>query len=271
MPSMETARFDGLYCLFKGEPGTRKSTAALSFPGPIYYFDYDGKMDALRLPIKAWGLDPKTIEFDKYKDWDAARKKLEQFQLNCKYKTIVIDSITSLADASIRQTMKFKDSAGGGKKIGTIPVGGFDEYNAESAVLNEMIALSKDIQEYHKINFILIGHVIQKEIKGPNNTTHMARLLVTAGKSPAQKIPGYCSEIYHFNVESEMDTSKPPTYTLRTTHTGDDFARTSLPLPSAIAFRDDPLYDKWIRPAIDKLNVKVPPITPISGNVVPIK
>lgn len=252
MPNMSTRKFNALYCLFKGEPGTRKSTASLSFPGPIYYFDWDMKMDALQLPIKSWGINPSTIDYDLYKDWDAAKTKLESFQLNCKYKTVVIDSITSMADAAIRQTLKFK--GGGGKKIGTIPVGGFDEYNAEAAAISELIALTKDIKEYHQCNIILIGHVIQKEVKGPNNTTHMARLLVTAGKSPAQKIPAFCSEIYHFNMVLGMDATKGSQYALRTTHSGDDFARSSLGLDPEIVFDNEPLYTKWIKPALDKLN-----------------
>jgi hypothetical protein len=38
-----------------------------------------------------------------------------------------------------------------------------------------------------------------------------------------------------------------------TTHTGDDFARSSLDLPNEIVFGNEPLYDKWIRPAIEVL------------------
>jgi hypothetical protein len=249
---MSTRKFESLYCLFKGEPGTRKSTAALSFPTPIYYFDWDMKMDALEMPIQKWGIDATKVDYDLYKDWDAARNQLEKFQANCKYKTIVIDSITSMADAAIRQTLKFK--GGGGKKIGTIPVGGFDEYNAEAAAISEMIALTKDIKEFHNCNVILIGHIIQKEVKSPNGQTHMARLLVTAGKGPAQKIPAYCSEIYHFNMVTSMEANSGNKYALKTTHTGDDFARSSLGLPSEIIFDNEPLYPKWIKPALDKIN-----------------
>jgi hypothetical protein len=254
MPNLSSHKMEGLYSLFKGEFGTRKSTAALSYPKPLYYFDYDMKIDAIKLPARTWGLDTSQVDYDTYTNWDKGLEKLNSFRVNCKYKTIVIDSITSLADASIRQTLQFKGTSGGGKKVGTIAVSGFDEYNAEASALNELIAITKDIKDFHKINVILIAHVIQKEIKGPNNTTHMARLLVTAGKVPAQKIPAYCSEIYHFNTENDMDANKPPNYTIRTMHTGDDFARSSLGLPNTIAFNDRPLYENWIKPALDKMN-----------------
>ena len=61
MPTMESTSFDSLYCMFKGEPGTRKSTQALSFPGPQYWFSWDRKMNGIYLPMKKWGIDPKTI------------------------------------------------------------------------------------------------------------------------------------------------------------------------------------------------------------------
>lgn len=252
MANMSSRKLDSLYCLFKGEPGTRKSTAALSFPKPIYFLDWDMKMDALSLPIRDWKINPTEVEYDLYQDWEAAKNKLESFRLNCKYKTIVIDSITSMADAAVRQTTKFK--AGSGKRIGTIPVAGFDEYNAEAAAIAELIALTKDIKEFNKVNIILIGHIIQKEMKSPDGQTHMSRILVTAGKNIAQKIPAYCSEIYHFNIVTSMDASKGGQYAIKTKHTGDDFARSSLGLDSEIIFGNQPLYDGWIKPALDKMN-----------------
>lgn len=249
---MSTLKFDALYSLFKGEAGLRKSGCALSYPGPIYFFDWDQKMDALRIPMRNWGIDPTTVEFDNYKDWDSARKKLEQFQVNCKYKTIVIDSITSCADAINRQTLKFKESGSTGKKVGTIPVNSIEDFNAEDSALKELIALTKDIHVHHKINVILIGHIIQKEIKSSNGSTHMSRILVTAGKGIAQKIPAYCSEIYHFNIVTGMDVSKGGQYALKTVHTGDDFARSSIGLEPEIVFGNEPLYKNWIKPALDK-------------------
>ena len=110
-PSLADVSQDYLYCMFKGEPGTRKSTQAMSFPKPQYWFSIDQKMDALILPSRAWKVDPaKDIKFDDYsnlsnnpatKGYDGVRKKLEQLQVNCPFKTIVVDSITQSNSVSI--------------------------------------------------------------------------------------------------------------------------------------------------------------------------
>lgn len=252
--TMEDISFDSVYALFKGEPGTRKSTCALSFPKPQYWFSWDQKMDALAMPMRHWGINPKEIVADDYADWNGVKNQLERFQTRCPYKTIIIDSITSGSDAINRQTLKIKGNDSAGKKIAGIPVNSIEDFNAEDSALKEMIALTKDINKYHKVNVIIIAHVIQKEIKTPDGKTHMSRTLVTAGKGIAQKIPAYCSEVYHFNIKTGFSADQGGQYALLTTHTGDDFARSSLPLPNEIVFGNEPLYDKWIAPAIAEMN-----------------
>jgi len=259
MPTMSDVNFDGLYCLFKGEPGTRKSTQALSFPGPQYWFSWDRKMNGIHLPMRKWGIDPKTITFDDYDNWSKPKAKLEQFQLNCPYKTIVIDSITSMADMTLRQTVQMKygktraSGATAGKLIAGIAVNEIEDYNAESSALNELMALTKDINNFHKVNVILIAHVVKAEYRDTTkNVTHISRQIVTAGKNVAAKIPAYCGEVYHFNIDKGMVEGGGGDYTLLTEHTGDDFARTALDLPSKVSFGDKPLYDTYIKPAIVK-------------------
>lgn len=255
--SFNQVTYDTIFALFKGEPGLRKSSAAVSFPKP-YFFDVDGKMDALHAPIKAWGINPVDIEYDTYTDWTGILNQLEKFRTNCKYKTLIIDSITSVADAINRQTLKIKGSDNAGKRIAGIPVNSIEDFNAEDSALKEMVALLKDIKSYHKLHVILIAHVIQKEVKSSDGKTHMSRTIVTAGKGIAQKIPAYCSEIYHFNVFNSFNADQGGQYGLYTVHTGDDMARTSLPLPEKIIFNNDPLYTKFIQPALDKMKVDVP-------------
>lgn len=260
MANMNDVNFDALYVMMKGEPGTRKSTQALSFPTPQYWFSWDRKMNGIYLPMKKWGIDPKLITYDDYEDWTKPKEKLERFQTECPYKTLVFDSITSMADMTLRQTNRLKygvkraSGAAAGKLVGGIAVNEIEDYNAESAALQELIALTKDINAYHKVNVILIAHVIQAEYRSTTtNTTHISRQIVTAGKKVSAKIPAYCGEVYHFNIKKGFVEGAGGDYSLLTEHTGDDFARTALGMDKEIVFGDKPLYDTWIKPAIAKM------------------
>lgn len=267
MPNLSTIDPSILYCMFKGEPGSRKSTQALSFPTPQYWFSWDRKMQSLLVPMRNWGIDPKLIEYDDYEDWNKPSKKLESFQLNCPYSTLVFDSITSCADMTLRQTLKSKggttrkSGATAGKQIAGIDINELEDYNAESSALNELIALTKDIQSYKKsqgqpLTIILIAHVMEitKQVEGK---MVMNRTIVTAGKRVAAKIPAYCTEVYHFGNEKSVVVGQAGDYMLATENTGDDFARTALNLPREIKFGNEPLYNKWIEPAIKKLQEPV--------------
>src|SRR5215203_6873113 len=161
MPSLETTNLEALFTMMKGEPGTRKSTCALSYPGKQYWISTDQKMEAMQLPAKRWSLWGKgLIDFDDYNDWDKPRAKLESLQVNCPYKLIVVDSITSIGDAMTRQVKRAKRLDGGGKSIGGIPVSGLEEFNAESSAFQELVALLKDIHKFHNVNVIMIAHVL---------------------------------------------------------------------------------------------------------------
>lgn len=261
--SLETLQVEAIYAMFKGEPGTRKSTAALSFPTPQYWFDLDQKMQSVLIPAKKWGMDMKQIHYDSFNKWNDVQQKLEALQMNCPYKTIVIDSITSEGDLINRSTRGLKSGSttkeGGekGMRIGGISVNTLEDYKAEASAFDTTIALTKDIFTFHKCNVILIAHVIgERGQKDAGSITHFARIIITGGKTISGKIPAYCPEVYHFNVEPSIDATKPPDYGLYTIHTGDDFARTSLPLPNKIIFNDEKLYDKYLLPAMNNLNKK---------------
>lgn len=255
MANLSETDLNALYTMLKGEPGTRKSTCALSYPRPQYWFSTDMKMEALRLPAQRWGINPREIEFDDYKDWDAARSKAERLQTTCPYKTIVIDSITSMGDAMTAQVRKSKrkNKEGGGKTIGGIPVSGLEEFNAESAAFVELIAMTKDIHKYHKVHVVLIAHVIgSRKDNDANKLTHHSRIIVTGAEKISGKIASYVTEAYHFNVRPPITEGGDGEYGLLTTHTGNDYARTSLPLENQIMFNNEPLYDRWIAPAIKR-------------------
>jgi hypothetical protein len=210
-------------------------------------------MRAMLLPMKQWGINPRDITYDDYSDWDKPRAKLESFRLNCPYKTIVVDSITSAADGILLQGKKLKAGSGDkGKKVNNIQVNSIEDYGAEDAALSDLVSICKDIHGFHGVNIILIAHIMEVTSKSPNGETHMSRTIVTAGKRISIKIPAYCEEVYHFNIEKNADTSVGGDYGLLTRHTGDDFARTSLPLPKKIIFNDKPLFNDYILPSLTK-------------------
>ena len=161
-----------------------------------------------------------------------------------------------MGDATNSQTRKIKSGDDKSKKIAGIVVNSMEDFNAESVVFQDMMNYLKDIQQYNlqqnkkAINIILIGHVIRTDEKNPTGITHVARTLVTGAKKAAAKIPGRCHEVYHFNMKGDF-TDK--LYSILTTHSSDDFARTALPLDKEIIFGDDPLYDKYLKKAIEKL------------------
>lgn len=259
MPSLNDVKLDSLFSMFKGEPGTRKSTAALSYPTPQYWFSTDQKMEAMMLPAKRWGIKMKDVQFDDYTDWDKPRAKMEQLQVNCPFKTLIVDSITSSGDAMTRQVRMSKQKDNSGKKIGNIPVSGFEEFNAESAAFQEMIALLKDIHKFHNVNIILIAHVLgARKDNDTNKLTHHSRIIVTGAEKISAKIASYMTEVYHFNVKAAFEADKEGSYGLMTVHTGNDYARTSLPLPQEIMFNNEPLYERYVLPAINKLTAEKP-------------
>lgn len=263
-----------LFTMLKGEPGTRKSTQALSYPTPQYWISTDRKMESLELPAKRWGVKMRDVHADDYTDWDRPKAKLEQLQVNCPFRTIIVDSITSIGDAMTSQVRKQKRGGGQGeakgKTIGGISVSGLEEYNAESSAFQELIAMLKDIHSYHKVNIVLIAHVVgQRKNDDANKLTHHSRVIITGGDKISGKIASYMTEVYHFNVESSFDVdSGTGSFGLYTSHTGNDYARTALPLERKITFNDDPLYEKWIAPAIGKLKAEKP-IERIGGTPTP--
>jgi len=277
-PSMNDFKLNAFSYMLKGEVGTRKSTAALSFalaesnrnPKAArrqYWFSQDKKMGSIVLPSKLWGVNLVNLDYDNYKDYAAMETKLKALQTNCPYDDIILDSITSTGDSINMQTRELKagttrvDGSEKGKKIGGIEVDGLEDYKAEAAAFTEITAILEDIKLFFNVNIIFVAHVIgtrTPEDKAQN--THFARIIVTGGKAISAKIPAYCEEVYHFNVKGAIDTSKEGEYACVTQHTGDDFARTCLPLTKEIVFNNRPLYVDFIQPAIKKL-IEQKPIT----------
>lgn len=224
-----------LFALFKGDPGSGKSIAASTWlkKGPMYFFDFDGKIKAI---INFWKKhNPellKNLEFDHFNTYNEGAEKLAEFIDRGHPYTggIAWDTLTTSVDSLLTQVTDVK---GGGKKlVGNIAVNEIEDYNAESAGLTRLIQHAKfKLHKELKTNFFLLAHVVRTqttEIKTGNIIE--SRSLITAGKKVAAKIPGYFDEIWHFYNEKDMETGAIG-YRVSTQNSGTDFARTSMNMP----------------------------------------
>jgi hypothetical protein len=235
--------------LFKGEPSGGKSIAAASFPN-CYIFDFESR---IRSVANYWlPKGKRDIAYDTFgpKDFTKFDQKMDLLLANCKYETVILDTLTSLSDLVLFHVLNLKgaDPKIKGKKIAGISVNTIEDYGAESSVLTELMMFMRQIKCKYKI---LVAHVVKTEKNDPtNNQSVVTRALLTAGKKVAAKLPGYFDEIYHF--QQRPDFSMKPEFVALTSNSGDDFARTSINLPKEIKFTNGNFYE-IIKPSLQEV------------------
>jgi hypothetical protein len=252
MPNIEDALTkEEFLFLFKGEPSGGKSIAAASFPRP-YIFDMESRIRSVAAYHYPRG--KRDLEYDTYtrEDYPKFDKKWDEFVEMSKmkrfpYDTVIVDSLTSSADLLLSHVIRLKGLESKGKKIAGIAVNSIEDYNAENAMLSELVQFLQQIRCKYKI---LIAHVIKTEKTNLNDdSTVVTRQLLTGGKKIAARIPGYFDEIYHFE---QKPVGGRPQFIARTVNSGEDFARTTLKLPKEINFTDNNFYE-LILPSIQEV------------------
>lgn len=239
----------GIFALFKGIPGSRKSTAALSFPSPLV-FDIDCKMPAIAVKH----FRNKKIDWQTCDDiWDL-QKQLTDLLKSCPYETLIFDTVTSLSTLCLNSigTKKgenimsmlatpYKDKKG----EMVVDSMGFDYYNGEKNFF-ERFLIQIGSQLYARDGFpnhvIFNAHILTTESHNiMTNETSITRSIVTAGKQAATMIEKSFDETYFFDVEVNnlAKTSKSMCYTQPK---GQDMARTSFGFPSPIDWTDKNFY-----------------------------
>lgn len=255
MPKTSDLQYDkALMCLFTGHPGTRKTSAAASFPGPIYFFDFDGRMK----PVKKMFPEREDIRYDTYQfNYDKMARKMKDLvddptqwtdedeeRSDIPVKTIVVDSLTNLADGLIGYAKKLRGTGSANMKRGVLNLADITDYNYETTGLGDVISFLKTMNEEHKCHVILTAHLLRFEEADPGKGVGVKRIsysLLTAGKKVAAKIPSVFDEHYHFEVEGGWgEGSKVRAYT---DVFGEYSAKTALPLPWTIDFTNRPFYE----------------------------
>ena len=117
-----------------GEPGAGKTVLAASFPGPLLYLDFDGKVDSAALFYKGNeeilnGVDVRDLTPKAGFDPIVELQKIYEKELipgeqsgNFPFKTIVIDSISAFSTAALRHIIETNPGIQGVQtKQGKIP------------------------------------------------------------------------------------------------------------------------------------------------------
>lgn len=216
-----------MICL-KGDSGSGKTILSSSFPGPMYYYDVDGRMK----PVKLMRPDRTDIEYDPYNHGDTEKllRHFEALQNRCPWKTVDIASLTSLGINLIHYSME-KLTRSDANKIGIIDGTDIRDFGAESRALERMIAIARKLP----CHFILEAHTTVQDIKDTaGRVVGQEVRLLTGGKNIAKALPGYFDEIWHLRVRPSVTVGKPPIREILTASDGIHFAKTSLPLPPVI-------------------------------------
>lgn len=235
--------------MFKGDPGSGKSIAAVSYPKP-YVFDNDRRMKSV---VNFWRPRGKEFEYDYFDSFLKLNKRLEEFYGYCPFETLIYDGITTGSDQILQDMISTRDVSAKKIKRAGIELLQIEDYGGEMRGLQVILDNLKAISFRWGVNVIVTAHILTTEstdIKTKVTTT--SRSLLTAGKKIAAKLPVHFDEAYHFDVQTSLDILEGPKYTVVTRNTGWDWAKTALPIPTRIDFTNNSLYDLIMAELKDK-------------------
>lgn len=166
-----------------GDPGTGKSVFASTFPTPGFVFDFDNGIDSYRgknFDYESFPLDPKG--------WILFEKTLKEVKAKVEegfYKTIVLDSTTSMTDLAMERAMQLdpKRSATGG------PLWNVHYQMVKNLMegrLRQILNLSA--------NVVVLGH-LETKVNMETGSVISVEPMLTGNLST--KLPGYFDEVYY--------------------------------------------------------------------------
>ena len=246
MPKTSQIKLGGRFTgLFIGSQGTGKTCAAASFPGPIMFYDFDGRMD----PVKRFFPTREDIEYKVVGAYPAPKgrydvidfkqfcEEFEALQDRCDYATVVIDSITSYTATVVRWQLNRKAKDKGKRLANFINVPTWDEFNGECQAVIETIELAKILP----CHIIFTAHPVDKTeviVGGAADGKDLVRKsqsITAFGNKTPSFVPNYFNEIYNFTKESAPGGLD---YVVTTQASETTLCKTALPLPARMSIRN---------------------------------
>lgn len=243
-----------IMALFMGSTGDGKSVAAASFPKPIKFFDFDGRMKPIKLfypndDISYVTVGPKAIPAKGIIDFLQFCQEFEDLQDRCPWATVVLDSFTNMSNTAITYQLRVRggfDDFKGKKTLSGLPIPGFDEYNGETTSLSQIL----DVAKILPCNMIVTAHPIQKMMDEGGKTKRYTSM-ASYGNKIASIAPSYFDEIWAFERDGEQLDSKRLVWT-----GGRAMTKTALPVPGVFDITGRRLYP-LVKAAIEEHGIKL--------------
>ena len=263
-------RLDRIKALFVGPSGTGKSIAAATFPRPLYIMDIDSRIRSIRNFFHHRHDFLDGIYHDTFGSFSEFVKAFEILERdaatnNLRYKTIFLDSLTSLSQSTIRHGLVEKAggvtsllSGGKGFKIAGVSIPMFDEWNMEATVFRDVMYAATHV---FKCNVILSAHQyhtdeVETTIDSRGKTVQenvVKYHIFTGAKKAAAALPTDFDEIYYF----KRNGAKHLVHTQGVREF--DHVKTALPLPQQM--------DITMKPNARLDNGKLKPIDAYNGSL----
>lgn len=229
MPSLDKLGVtlgDKINGIFIGKGGSGKTIAAMSFPHePKELTDQQKTINLVKneqglwVAEWDWRIKPvllyyppehhKMIDVDMYRaeEYNKFAEKLEKQELKTPYKTIVVDSLTTLGKGIIDYSLSLRPGLIASKERksfrmkGAIDLPEIEDYGVEAQALGNIMDALKVIPAHT----ILTAHYIEWSAKNViTGTDEKVTRLLTAGKAIAAAIPTTFDEIWYFTKNSDM-------------------------------------------------------------------
>lgn len=202
-----------------GPNGAGKSIAIASWKevGPVYFFDYDGRMASVANYYKQRGLKYGELQFDTYGPrnlYDAYEKLKGWVEAGrCPYALIAFDSFSAITVSAVTFSIRRRSGSRNPNELPKESKGGmmipdWDEFNGEAMYVTMLLDLCKELASMGTA-VIWTGHPLSRiNIQGGQgqrqNISYQTKYAAFGTKSDAL-VPIYFNEIYHFGKEVDMD------------------------------------------------------------------
>lgn len=236
--------------LHVGRSGGGKTIAATSIarlcpPGQkIYVFDNDGR---LRPVLKMFPDLVDKIQFDTYgpndfeKLWDKVCWLVDHPD---NFWAGIMDGLSMLADMTIDYSISLQGNKSDKMKKGVLEMPEIQDYKAEMRGMSGVLGNLRSFPRH----FIMTAHILHVEYKKmvkkgfkTEEVTQIDKLLVTAGRKVAPKIPIFFDEIYLFKPDVSPVLGAAPTYKAYTVPNEEfEECRSALSLPTEIDWTMSP-------------------------------